>query len=106
MVIIIRDPKGKDVVIKYEASKESEDDDVKVFQATEWLTQKLIEDLLEILEHIDEGYEDDEDVDEAIANVLDIAKIYNVTLIIDLIYRWEDKEITTTEFLYILHSNT
>ena len=106
MVIIIRDEKGKDVVIKYVAGKESEDDDVKVFQATKWLTQKLIEDLLEILEHIDEGYEDDEDVDEAIANVLDIAKTYNVTLIIDLIYRWEDNEITTTEFLHILHSNT
>lgn len=106
MIIVIRDEKGHDTTIKYESEEVFSTEDVKVYQATEWLTQKLIEDLLEIFEHIEEGYEEDEDVEEAVATIYDISKLYGVTWIADLLCKWEDKEITTTELLHYLHENT
>ena len=105
MIVVIRDEDGNDVSVKYELDEEFNEVDVKIYQATEWLTQKLIEDMLEIFEHIDEG-EDEEDIEEAVATIYDIAKLYGITWISDLVIEWQEKTISREDLLHKLHENT
>ena len=105
MIVVIRDEDGNDVSVKYELDEEFNEVDVKIYQATEWLTQKLIEDMLEIFEHIDEG-EDEEDIEEAVAAIYDIAKLYGITWISDLVIEWQEKTISREDLLHKLHENT
>lgn len=105
MIIVIRDEDGNDVSVKYELDEEFNEVDVKIYQATEWLTQKLIEDMLEIFEHIDEC-EDEEDIEEAVATIYDIAKLYGITWISDLVIEWQENTISREDLLHKLHENT
>ena len=107
MIVVIRDEDGNDVSVKYELDEEFNEVDVKIYQATEWLTQKLIEDMLEIFEHIDEDEcEDEEDIEEAVATIYDIAKLYGITWISDLVIEWQEKTISREDLLHKLHENT
>lgn len=107
MIVVIRDEDGNDVSVKYELDEEFNEVDVKIYQATEWLTQKLIEDMLEIFEHIDEDEcEDEEDIEEAVATIYDIAKLYGIIWISDLVIEWQEKTISREDLLHKLHENT
>ena len=116
MIIAIRNSKGVDIEIKYESDEvfnvdknkmefDGDSEDVRVYEASEWLSQKLIDELLEIFEHTDD-YESIDEIKEETATIYSIANIYGIRWVANLIVSWEEGKISDEELLFQLHENT
>ena len=116
MIIAIRNSKGVDIEIKYESDEvfnvaknkmefDGDSEDVRVYEASEWLSQKLIDELLEIFEHTDD-YESIDEIKEETATIYNIANIYGIRWVANLIVSWEEGNISDEELLFQLHENT
>lgn len=116
MIIAIRNSKGVDIEIKYESDEvfnvaknkmefDGDSEDVRVYEASEWLSQKLIDELLEIFEHTDD-YENTDEIKEETATIYSIANIYGIRWVANLIVSWEEGKISDEELLFQLHENT